>query len=268
MVGGALALALLGGLAVWSPPGAATRFAAGGPPSATQPFRGSPAASWADGAAGIELPEARAVRGMSESQVADALRRVKEFLVATNLGPSVFRGENPPPALYMIESWDGLRAGYQDWLNRPSDERDPLTLFTRFDPDEARPVGGTVKTRGKMTFEAGDEPGIVRIRAEYAFVYAMADAMPGRDRVARVVMRRDMIFEVYDPEEWDTLPGTLSPVQHRYFVSNIDCGAFDGVVHPWFQGGAADDSGGGVDPYAADLDLADPSEDCGTLSRT
>lgn len=38
-------------------------------PSPAAPFRGSPALRWADGAAGIVLPEARATGGLSKARV-------------------------------------------------------------------------------------------------------------------------------------------------------------------------------------------------------
>lgn len=61
-------------------------------PTLKDPFRGSPAVRWADGAAGIVPPEAKAVGGMSKEQVAHALRSTKEVLVAANLDPATLRG--------------------------------------------------------------------------------------------------------------------------------------------------------------------------------
>lgn len=229
----AAALLLVGGLAVL-PAGEPDR---GRPDAVADVFRGSPAASWADGAAGIVLPEARAVAGMSTSQVAAALRAAREFLVAANLRPATFGAEGHQPALYLIDPYDGVRDDYQGRLDRPdAADRDPMVLFTRFDPAEARPAG-TPKVRGTLTYAAGEESGTLEIRARYTFVYPMADALPGRDRTVRVVMRRDITFAAYDPGTWDTLPGTLTPLEHTYALANVDCGAFDGVAHPWFLGG-------------------------------
>ncbi|MFI2204111.1 hypothetical protein ACH47Z_25670 [Streptomyces sp. NPDC020192] len=68
-----------------SAPGA---VAQAGLPTRKDPFRGSPAQRWADGADDIEVPRAKAVGGMSQEDVALALRRTKEFLVGTNLDPA------------------------------------------------------------------------------------------------------------------------------------------------------------------------------------
>ncbi|MER8042302.1 hypothetical protein [Streptomyces sp. NPDC094032] len=239
---------------------------ADGPVTAAEPFRGSPAAAWADGAAGIVPPEARAVGGMSRSQVAVALDRVADFLVAANLEPQALRGETSLPALSLIDSEDGARAEAQGWLERPDVDRgNPLWLFTRFDPAESRLIGAA-KTRGTMTFEAAPDPGAVRIRAVYTFVYPVADAVPGRDRATRAIVRRDVTFDVYDPEQWDMDSGTLTPVAYAYHLANHDCGAFNGVVHPWF-GGEAVTPGRGIDPYATDVAVGELPGDCTGVSR-
>ncbi|MFJ7064526.1 hypothetical protein [Streptomyces sp. NPDC101115] len=261
VVSAVLVLAALGGLIAWRVTGAPEPVPDAGPPTVAEPFRGSPAASWADGAAGIELPQAEAVGGMSKNQVAVALDRVKEFLVAANVEPGMLRGEQSLLASHLLDGRDGVREGVRSWLERPDfEQRNPLWLFTRFDPAESRLIG-PVKIRGAMTFEAGDEPGVVRIRAVYAFVYPLADAVPGRDRATRAIVRRDVTFEVDDTD-----PGALTPAEYQYVVFNHDCGAFDGVVHPWF-GGEGTTPGRGADPYALDREVRDLPVDCAPVSR-
>lgn len=72
-----------------SPPGPVTNSqAAAQRPTADEPFRGSPAAWWADGKAGIRLPQ--------------ALARSRDFLVASSLDPKVLRGEHPARASELI----------------------------------------------------------------------------------------------------------------------------------------------------------------------
>ncbi|MET9372999.1 hypothetical protein ABZX98_02435 [Streptomyces sp. NPDC002992] len=236
-----------------------------GPPTVAAPFRGSPAASWADGAAGIELPEARAVNGMTRNQVADALNKAKEFLVAANLDPATLRGEKTPPALYMLDSFEGIRDEIQDSLNRPSKDRDPLCLFTRFDPAEVRLAGSVIKTRGRMTFES-PRPGEVLVHAEYSFVYPLVRVGPGADRVTRVVMDREITFGVYDAWEYETIPGSLVPVQYRYAGFNVPRDDADGFLRPGF-GGEGLTPGRGVDPYDLDRKLADLPAGDFTISR-
>ncbi|MFI8961417.1 hypothetical protein ACIGO8_04805 [Streptomyces sp. NPDC053493] len=266
LAGAVVALAGLAGPAACQSPGRAGQPVDDGPPTAAEPFRGSPASSWADGADGITLPQAQAVNGLPASHVDAALRKVKAFLVAANLDPGVLRGGSALPAVLLIDSTDGVRADAQSWLDRPDAERrNPLWLFTRFDPAESRLLG-PVKTRGTTTVEAGDDPGVVRIRAVYTFVYPVADAVPGRNRATRAVVRRDLTFEVYDAGRYETDPGSVSPVAYAYWLGNHDCGAFDGVVHPWF-GGEGITPGRGADPYDLGREVADLPRDCAPVSR-
>lgn len=71
-------------------------------PTLDEPFRGSPAASWASGAAGITVPKAGAVGWMSAAGVERALARSRDFLVASGLDRGVLRGERPEKAIALI----------------------------------------------------------------------------------------------------------------------------------------------------------------------
>lgn len=52
---------------------------------AARPFRGTPAADWADGAKGITLPAPKAVGEYSATEVAQVMRLVRDVLVASRL---------------------------------------------------------------------------------------------------------------------------------------------------------------------------------------
>ncbi len=112
-------------------------------PTLTEPFRGSPAARWADGAAGITVPAARATGWMDKAQVARALAQSKEFLVAAGLDSHVLRGERPSKAIAVLNPRQQdvqryLRAALS--AKAPTPETDPLLLFSRFRPDQASPL--------------------------------------------------------------------------------------------------------------------------------
>jgi hypothetical protein len=67
-------------------------------PTLAEPFRGSPAAQWSNGSAGITLPAAKATGWMSAAQVGQALDASRTFLVASTLDPHVLccEGSGPP----------------------------------------------------------------------------------------------------------------------------------------------------------------------------
>ena len=72
-------------------------------PTLDDPFAGSPAKRWADGAAGIVVPKAKAVGGRSAAKTEQALELTKKLLVASNLDPATLRGERPEAALDVLD---------------------------------------------------------------------------------------------------------------------------------------------------------------------
>ncbi|MFD5420567.1 hypothetical protein ACFWJT_21395 [Streptomyces sp. NPDC127069] len=262
------------------PPAAETARPTGAPgavpadrPTPKEPFRGSPAAQWADGAAGIELPEAAAVGGMPKERVAEALAMTKQLLIASNLDPATLRGERPQAALDLLDprQEDG-RPLVERGLTAPSAEANPLWLFSRFDPAQVRLVGDVVKTRGRMSFDSGRD-GEVKVHADYTFVYPLVRAKSGSDEVARTVVRRTVTMALYDPLKVVTTPGKLQVVEWLESAGNDDCrrgGA--GFLHPTFDSERAaagtGPSGPVVDPYDRSGSVADMPKECATASRS
>ncbi|WP_316959382.1 hypothetical protein [Streptomyces sp. TRM68367] len=72
-------------------------------PTRKRPFAGSPAEQWASGEQAIELPKAEAVGGISATRIEAALRRTKDFLVASNLDRDVLYGAQPKRALALVD---------------------------------------------------------------------------------------------------------------------------------------------------------------------
>ncbi|WP_307792480.1 hypothetical protein [Streptomyces verrucosisporus] len=115
-----------------------------------QPFAGSPARRWAEGADAIEMPKATAVGGVPAAEIRAALERTKKFLVAANLDRDVLYGprwEHTEGMLWLY-SYDG------DIANDTCDEHDgfihpqfvadryanPATGEERDPYDRSRPV--------------------------------------------------------------------------------------------------------------------------------
>ncbi|MGW4495327.1 hypothetical protein [Streptomyces sp. NPDC004376] len=236
------------------------------------PFRGSPALVWDEGADAIELPAAKAVAGLSEADVALALRRTKEFLVATSLDPAVLRGGQPDKALALLDpeqprTLPELRRSLRD----PDAEHDPVTYVSRFDPARVRLVGDVVKVRGHLSFEAG-RPGEVKVHADYTFVYPLAHRAPGDDRVARSIVRRDVTTMLHDPAKWDTVKGKLSIGSVATRTYNNECGISDGYLHPVFPGATPTGTparGDAHDPYSRKESMKDVRDGgCGRTTRS
>ncbi|MEU1496384.1 hypothetical protein [Streptomyces sp. NPDC005732] len=249
--------------------------AAPGTPTLDRPFAGSPAERYADGAAGIVVPEAKPVGPLGKEQVARALRQTKELLVGANIDRGTLLGGRPESVLALLDpKQPKLLDDVNSWLRTPDAKHDPLSLFSRFDPREVRLVGDVVKTRGRMTFKAGTRASVV-IHADYTFVYPLAQADPESTEVARTIVRRVLDIEVSDPAKYRVTPGRLAILSFDENLSNSACFVYDGFLHPRFDsaGPAASDeatpSGPAVDPYDRSRELRhSDTESCGAVSRT
>ncbi|MEU3355534.1 hypothetical protein [Streptomyces sp. NPDC037389] len=242
-------------------------------PTMDEPFRGSPAASWASGAAGITVPKATAVGWMSTAEVERALDRSRDFLVASGLDRGVLGGEHPEKAIALINP---RQKDVQDLLKTafrtPSEKNDPLLLFSRFQPSRTRLVGDVVKTRGRLTYREG-ERGALQVTADVTFVYPVtrADA-GGNDEIVRTIVRRELVLSWDDPDKVITEPGTFSIVSYKYDMTNGGCGALTGYFTPPFgTDRRAEEAGTEVDPYdrSAPVGRGESSGDgCGRATRS
>jgi hypothetical protein len=148
-------------------------------------------------------------------------------------------------------------------------ENDPKWEFTRFDPDEVELVGGGVKVRGRMTVGKGAQAGQARVRADYTFVYPLAEP-DGGNEVARVIVRRVLDVEVSDLSRFQGTKGRIWVFQSNSEIANDACRSGDGFIHPMFQADlyASPQASGEVsDPYDRGRSL-DGRDGCGTVSRT
>ncbi|MEU0035383.1 hypothetical protein [Streptomyces sp. NPDC006333] len=247
-----------------------------GTPTLDRPFAGSPAERYADGAAGIVVPEAKPVGPLTKDQVARALRQTKALLVGANIDRKALLGGRPTSALALLDPQQPKMVDdVNSWLRKPDVKHDPLWLFSRFDPHEVRLVGDVVKTRGRMTFKAGTRASVV-IHADYTFVYPLAQADGDSTEVARTIVRRVLDIEVSDPTKYQVTPGKLALLAYDEDLSNSACFVYDGFLHPQFDSAAptgATPSGPAVDPYdrSRPLHHSDSDSDsasCGSVSRT
>lgn len=268
-----LVVALVPGRVVDLFAGAGSPAEAAQRPTMDEPFRGSPAASWASGAAGITVPKAEAVGWMSAAEVERALARSRDFLVASGLDRGVLRGEHPEKAIALINP---RQKDVQDLLKTafrtPSEKNDPLLLFSRFQPSRTHLVGDDVKTRGRLTYREG-EHGALQVTADVTFVYPVtrADA-GGDDEIVRTIVRRELVLSWDDPDKVITEPGTFSIVSYKYHMTNGGCGAPTGYFTPPFgTDRRSDGAGTEVDPYDRSAPVGrggSSGDECGRATRS
>ncbi len=248
-------------------------------PTWDEPFRGSPAARWADGAAGITVPAAKATGWMDAAQVERALKQSRRFLVAAGLDRGVLRGERPTEAIGLLNPHqDDVQEYLRTALSSktPTPTTDPLLLFSRFRPQQAQLVGDVVKTRGRLSYREGKR-GALEVTADVTFVYPVAPAGErGRDSdVVRTIVRREVVMSWDDPDKIITEPGTMSLVSYTLDLTNGGCSAPTGYFVPPFD--TADkqhaDEERRIDPYdrskPVDGDGASPSgKNCAKATRS
>ncbi|MYW64275.1 hypothetical protein GTY65_09340 [Streptomyces sp. SID8379] len=248
-------------------------------PTLDEPFRGSPAARWADGADGISVPEAKATGWMSRAQVRQALGQTRDFLERSSIDADVLRGERPRKAIaYINPHQEDMRRFLRTAFDHPGKKYDPTLLFSRFDPREARLVGDVVKTRGRMTYEVGERDAL-KVSTDVTYVYPVVgtdeDGADGTE-VKRVIVRRSVVVSWDNPATVVTEPGTFGLVSFKTTTSNAGCDNTGGYLTPYTDdtdGTAQPHDGSTVDPFDRSRSLeeqlrADGDKGCGTATRS
>ncbi|MCP2340030.1 hypothetical protein [Actinomadura rupiterrae] len=191
----------------------------------SDPFAGSPAASYADGEAGIEMPAAKAMNGLTGTDVEAAYARIKRILVAADLDQAtVYSGDTKPLAGALDPEEAKALPSHRAWM-------------TAFAPGSAVAATGTVKVHGTVVPSAGKDG--LTVKTDHNFVYAVHP--PNRpDLVQRVIVRRSAVFtatrEGGDVRVWMNESGRSA--------APAPCAAKDDWIRPTFRG---DPSGGGTD---------------------
>lgn len=223
--------------------------------TATDPFAGSLAAPFADGAAGIVLPASHPVGSYTTAQVASAYATVKLMLVAANLNVPTLDGAKPTAfaKLLIIEQ----RSWFYEHLTKPIKPKKGQAWLTRTWVTSFAPgtqlVGSIIKVHGdEMTAKAVtvDHRSALEILANYLFVYAVEQqGQPAtRLRIVAHELATVQFAQWYDPG------GSLQPWIYGFGDSyaGAQCGASDGFVHPAFPllgPGKVEPSGTPMNPY-------------------
>jgi hypothetical protein len=229
--------------------------------SIARPFAGSPAAGYADGAAGIITPRARPVGHYSAASVAAAYSAVRKLLVAAYLDPQTLRGGSPDAFTRLLIPQQrtvfvrNLGKLGVDSHGDPLSSRDEVVSFA----PGTQIVGSVIKVHGTMWAQQASENGqpALRIRTSYVFVYPVE--RPGdQATLIRVVPHS---YAAVDFGTWDDPGGALEPWLYDWpgdGTANARCDVSDGFVHPAFGNGPPQTvapSGPPKNPYS----LASPS---------
>lgn len=241
-----------------------------GPPA--DPFDGSPAQGWADGAAGITIPAARAHGPYTTAQVRSAYKTTRKLLIAGNLDRPTLLGGAPTafadllPRQERSQFLGGLhtRALYKD-----GSEQNTRTWVSSFAPGSVSFVTTVIKVRGTMSASTATESGtvVLRITFDYLFVYAVEPPGDPADWM-RIVQQQ---YGSVDFAQWDDPGGPLEPwITVGTNSSGVRCGTRDGYIHPQFPQGpppSVQPPGKPHDPYSLATGSATGAS-CNPVTRT
>ncbi|MFP3962076.1 hypothetical protein SMC26_07075 [Actinomadura fulvescens] len=219
------------------------------PPSANpaDPFGDSPAASYANGDAGIEMPVPTAMNGLSEDELRAAYGFVKQAISAANLDPRLVFGNETGPFTKLLQP--DQRANVLRSLKGKGDDN-LRTWMSMFAPGTAEQLGTVIKVRGTVKADRAtrqDRKGVL-VKSDHNFVYAVHK--PGRpDTFMRVVVRRTHEIFIYREDG----KVTFWQYQSGRSPAPAKCDTKDGYIHPSYRDDRGADgtnpSGAPVDPY-------------------
>lgn len=227
-----------------------------GPPA--DPFAGTPADPWADGAAGIVIPAARPAGPFSRDQVKLAYLTTRKLLIAANLDMQTLLGGRPTAFAGLLTSEQ--RVQFLNGLDKKGLDKKGFPLSTRtwvqsFPPGAAELIGHVIKVHGTMhakaAVDANGRPEL-EIDVEYHFVYPI---QPPHDPASwmRIVTEDSGAVEFGN---WEGAATTFEPwVEFNLSPAGALCGTADGYQHPDYPDDPAVHStvtptGTPVDPYA------------------
>lgn len=211
-------------------------------------FVDSPAAHYADGAAGLVVPRAKAVGSFSASEVAQDYAALKRLFVDADLEPAVLAGGTPTALMAALDPKNPTLAELRTALAKPSEANNPVQYVTRFDAHDTRVLGHTVKVHGSMTARAGSD-GTLVVSGDFIFVYAVAPVGNSSAWARTLVQRYIALDFVPENGRWEIPPAGTYWVRENYAsTANDRCGVYNGYVNPDFTH-ASVTHGKPVDPY-------------------
>lgn len=226
-----------------------------GPPA--DPFTGTPADQWADGAAGIAAPIAAPIGPYTKEQVRHAYETTRKLLIAANLDKQTLLGGAPTAFADLLTSQQratflsGLAKGGLDKRGYPLSTR---TMVMSFPPGAAQLIGSVIKVHGSMYAKAvrnNNGTDELDVHLDYLFVYPI-EPPHQRGNWMRVVAEDQWKVQFAN---WQGSATTFEPwVDSGGSISGVDCGTPDGYQHPAYPvqvstQPTASPTGTAVDPY-------------------
>lgn len=232
LVLGLVSLVGLRVLGVWTAgsPGPAAEATAGpGTPAPPSPFAGTPAAGFAEGAAGIVLPPAEPVGDFTADDVAEALTQVRQALVAARLDRTMLVDHDPA-------SFVGRLATAQQRAMQEAFDSATFATFATQVADDAVLMPVPPRVAGEISYRATtaerDLP-VLEVVTDFVWVYAFQPPDAARAGATIVVVRDALTWQMLQAEAF------LEPSQGLWLSDGdsgawgVDCDAYrEGLIRP------------------------------------
>ena len=242
-----------------------------GPPA--DPFTGTPANTWANGAAGIVVPAAKPVGKFTAAQVKAAYQTTRKLLIAADLNKPTLLGGPPTAFADLLASQQ--RADFLGGLNKKGANQGGYPLSTRrwvvsFAPGSTRLIGSVVKVQGTMSAKSVSDSGTtaLAITVNYLFTYAIEPPGVPTDWMRFLAHQ----YGSFDFAQWDDPGGRFEPSDQTIIGhAGLRCGSTDGYLQPDYpseraSGAGGTQSGPALNPYSNATAVPGGGAVCGTLS--
>lgn len=227
-----------------------------GPPA--DPFQGTPAETWDDGAAGITIPAAVPHGEFSAAQVESAYQATKSLLVAATLDRQTLLGGAPTAFANLLTP--DQRDQFVSQLDKIGLDKDQWPVSSRswivqFAPGTTKFIGSDIKVHGTMSAGATQDNGhpVLRVKVDYITVYPVEPPRAPADWM-RVVAQFNGSVSFSD---WAGADTSFAPWwQMNVGIDGSRCGMKDGFIHPDYPSGpqpSVQPTGSVVDPYSMGL---------------
>jgi hypothetical protein len=153
-----------------APPGVTMLTSASAAP--TDPFAGTPAATYPKGAAGITLPPPKAAPGFTAAEVKSALAQVRSALIAGRLAPGMLVGHDPKPFLALLAP--SAQADVRKWFA----DKGFTSVATWIDPRVTLDPAEQPRVSGRVTYTSAMVGGVpaLRVTTNFVWIYAFTGA--------------------------------------------------------------------------------------------
>jgi hypothetical protein len=244
--------------------------------ASSDPFAGTPADHWGDGAVGIVLPAAGPVGGYTAAQVESAYVMTRKLLAAAFLDQKTLLGGQPMAFADLLtsqqETWF-LNDLDKKGVDQQGNELSTRSLVMAFAPGSTQLIGSVIKVHGTMRAQAATDNGqnVLDIDTDYIFVYPV---QPPRHPTAwmRVVAQASWTVSFGD---WAGGATSFEPWLNDDGgdVAGTECGTTDGYQRPDYPdstdaGAHASPSGSPIDPYALGHSEGSSSLQCRATTGT